>query len=85
MQLKDVKMNMLGKAKSVKVTKESTVIVDGGGSRPQGEKCGGVCSRWGRHGLLKCIWDREIYQKDIEEELNIRSAKEYCQPAIQWR
>ena len=33
MQLKDVKM--LGKAKSVKVTKESTVIVDGGGSRKE--------------------------------------------------
>ena len=32
MQLKDVKMNMLGKAKSVKVTKDTTVIVDGGGS-----------------------------------------------------
>lgn len=30
MQLKDVKMNMLGKAKSVKVTKDTTVIVDGG-------------------------------------------------------
>ena len=35
MQLKDIKMNMLGKAKSVKVTKESTVIVDGGGSRKE--------------------------------------------------
>ena len=35
MQLKDVKMNMLGKAKSVKVTKESTVIVDGGGNRKE--------------------------------------------------
>lgn len=35
MQLKDVKMNMLGKAKSVKVIKESTVIVDGGGSRKE--------------------------------------------------
>ena len=35
MQLKDVKMNMLGKAKSVKVTKDTTVIVDGGGSRKE--------------------------------------------------
>ena len=35
MQLKDVKMNMLGKAKSVKVTKDTTVIVDGGGSREE--------------------------------------------------
>ena len=33
MQLKDVKMNMLGKAKSVKVTKDTTVIVDGGGRK----------------------------------------------------
>ena len=29
-QLEDVRMNMLGKAKSVKVTKDTTVIVDGG-------------------------------------------------------
>lgn len=35
MQLKDVKMNMLGKAKSVKVTKDTTVIVDGDGSRKE--------------------------------------------------
>ena len=35
MQLKDVRMNMLGKAKSVKVTKDTTVIVDGGGSRKE--------------------------------------------------
>ena len=34
MQLKDVKMNMFGKAKSVKVTKDTTVIV-GGGSRKE--------------------------------------------------
>ena len=33
MQLKDVRMDMLGKAKSVKVTKDTTVIVDGGGNR----------------------------------------------------
>lgn len=32
MQLKDVRMDMLGKAKSVKVTKDTTVIVDGGGT-----------------------------------------------------
>lgn len=32
MQLKDVTMKMLGKAKSVKVTKDTTVIVDGAGN-----------------------------------------------------
>lgn len=38
MQLKDVRMDMLGKAKSVKVTKDTTVIVDGGGNRREIEK-----------------------------------------------
>lgn len=33
MQLKDVTMDMLGRAKSVKVTKDTTVIVDGGGKK----------------------------------------------------
>ncbi|MCD8082896.1 MAG: chaperonin GroEL [Clostridiales bacterium] len=33
MQLKDVRYNMLGTAKSVKVTKDTTVIVDGGGDK----------------------------------------------------
>lgn len=33
MQLKDVTMDMLGRAKSVKVTKDATVIVDGGGKK----------------------------------------------------
>ncbi len=38
MQLKDVRMDMLGKAKSVKVTKDTTVIVDGGGNRREIEE-----------------------------------------------
>ncbi|MCI8742825.1 MAG: chaperonin GroEL, partial [Lachnospiraceae bacterium] len=38
MQLKDVRMDMLGKAKSVKVTKDTTVIVDGGGNRKEIEE-----------------------------------------------
>lgn len=38
MQLKDVRMDMLGKAKSVKVTKDTTVIVDGGGNRSEIEE-----------------------------------------------
>ena len=38
MQLKDVRMDMLGKAKSVKVTKNTTVIVDGGGNRSEIEE-----------------------------------------------
>ena len=37
-QLKDVRMDMLGKAKSVKVTKDTTVIVDGGGNRSEIEE-----------------------------------------------
>ena len=38
MQLKDARMDMLGKAKSVKVTKDTTVIVDGGGNRREIEE-----------------------------------------------
>ena len=38
MQLKDVRMDMLGKAKSVNVTKDTTVIVDGGGNRREIEE-----------------------------------------------
>ena len=35
MQLKDTTMEMLGQAKSVKVTKDNTTIVDGEGSKAQ--------------------------------------------------
>ena len=38
MQLKDTSLEMLGRAKSVKVTKDSTVIVDGEGSREDVEE-----------------------------------------------
>lgn len=35
MQLKDITMDMLGNAKSIKVTKDTTVIIDGGGNEKE--------------------------------------------------
>ncbi|MEY8518732.1 chaperonin GroEL [Lachnospiraceae bacterium 29-84] len=63
MQLKDVKMNMLGKAKSVKVTKDKTVIVDGGGSRKEIEdrvktlrsQAADTSSDYDKNKLLECV------------------------------
>ena len=69
LDLKDATMEQLGRAKSVKVQKENTIIVDGLGDKK--EIADRVAQIKGQIEETKSDFDREIFRRDLQNSLAV--------------